>query len=168
VPYIIDQFHPINSSFPMRILPQPSHRLLASRRHRSVLLRHLASIQRLEEGTRPTPPLSEPFPGPDHHRKPLAPPLQSTRTAFLSQAPSRSTSPLQVSKTEFILLQHCIGGNLASNCDPKLRFEPSSGLQWHSWVLCSARIAVTEEETGQPFVRRSTLSIRSHHTHRTG
>jgi hypothetical protein len=153
VPYVLDQFPPINSSFPMRILPQPSRCLLASRRHRSILLRHLASIQRLEEGTRPTPPPSEPFLGLDHHRKLLTPPLQSTRTAFLSRAPPRSTSPLQVSKTEFILLQDCIGGNLASNRDPKLRFEPSSRQQWRSWALCSARVAVTEGETGQPSVR---------------
>jgi hypothetical protein len=144
----------------MRILPQPSRRLLASHRHRSILPRHLALIQHLEEGTRPTPPLWEPFPRPNHHRKSL----QSTRTTFLSRAPPWSTSPLQVSKTEFILLQDCIGGNLASNRDPKLGFEPSSRQQWCSWALCSAHIAVTEGETGQSSVRRSTLPIRSRHT----
>jgi hypothetical protein len=148
----------------MQILPQPSHRLLASCRHRSVLPRHLASIQRLEEGTRPTPPPSEPFLGTDRRQKPLTPLLQSTRTAFVSRAPPRSTSPLQVSKTEFILFHDCVGGNLASNRDPKLRFEPSSQQQWRSWALCSARVAITEGETGQPSVRRSTLSIRSRHT----
>jgi hypothetical protein len=77
-----------------------------------------------------------------------------------SRAPPRSTLPLQVSKTEFILLQDCVGGNLASNCDPMLGFEPSSRQQWRSWALCSARDAVT----GQPYVRRSTLPIRSRHT----
>jgi hypothetical protein len=148
----------------MWILPQPSRRLLGSRRHRSVLRRHLASIQRLEEGTQPTPPSSESFPGPDRRRKPLAPPLQSTRTAFLSRAPPRSTSPLQVTKTEFILLQDCVGGNLASNRDPKLGFEPSSRQQWRSWALCSAHVALTEGETGQPSVQGSTLLIRSRHT----
>jgi hypothetical protein len=137
----------------MWILPQSCRCFLASHRHRSVLPRHPALIQRLEEGTRPTPPPSEPFLRSDRRRKPLATPLQSTRTAFLSRAPPRSTLPLQVSKTEFILLQDCIGGNLASNRDPKLRFEPSSRQQWRSWALCSARVAVTEGETGQPSVR---------------
>jgi hypothetical protein len=148
----------------MRILPQLSRCLLASRHHRSILPRHLASIQRLEEGTRPTLTPLEPFLGLDRHRKLLTPSLQSTRTAFLSRAPPRSTSPLQVSKTEFLLLQDCIGGNLASNRDPKLGFEPSSRQQWCSWALCSAHIAVTEGETRQSSVRRSTLPIRSRHT----
>jgi hypothetical protein len=120
VPYVLDQFPPTNSSFPMRILPQLSHRLLANRRHRSVLPRHLALIQCLEEGTRPAPPPSEPLTGLDRRWKPLTLLLQSTRTAFLLRAPPRSTSPLQVSKIEFILLQDCVGGNLASNRDPKL------------------------------------------------
>jgi hypothetical protein len=84
VPYVLDQFPPINSSFPMRILPQLSRRLLARRHQQSILPRHLASIQRLEVGTRRG--RSEPFPGPDHRRKPLAPPLQSTRTAFPSSS----------------------------------------------------------------------------------
>jgi hypothetical protein len=147
----------------MRILTQPSHRLLASCCHRSVLPRHLTSIQCLGEGTWPTLPPSEPFPGLDHRRKPLAPPLQSTQNTFLSRAPPLSTSPLQVSKIEFILLQDCVGGNLASNSDPKLRFEPSSQQQWRSWALGFTRVAVTKGETGQPPVQRSTLPIRSRH-----
>jgi hypothetical protein len=36
VPYILDCFPPINNPFPMRILPQLSHRHLARRRHQSV------------------------------------------------------------------------------------------------------------------------------------
>jgi hypothetical protein len=107
-------FSPINSTFPLRILPKLSHRLLASRHCRSILPRHLAPIQRLEEDTRPAPPPSELFPWSKRHQKSLPPPLQSTQTASPSQASPRPISPLQVSKMEFILPLDHVGRNLAS------------------------------------------------------
>jgi hypothetical protein len=117
VPYILDHFPPINSPFPMRILPKSSRRLLASCRHWSNNPRHLASIQHLDGDTRPATWPLVPFPELDHRQKLLALPFWSTRTTFPSWAP-QSISPLQVSKTEFILLRDYIGGNLAWNHAP--------------------------------------------------